>query len=306
MKFSTCYIDANVRGASLRWLLFQTGLVLAMLSGNSTRLLADGMLSKLRQEVRDPSQNVLPDEPARPKKNYQHSQWDDEEDDDYSFREFCGELLLMGFTAPFWGPPAYLEDDYEVVGHFFSHPYQAKQPGLMAIGSLPALNRKLDTWSLRVDAEYADSFDATARIGGHALLQSTSRWGLDGGCDYRYENLPGGNRDQLWTGDFNVVYRFAQSENVQYRSGLGVNWLADREDRNFGFNFTYGVDWLPRQPWIISAEIDLGTLDQATLVHGRLTTGIQIGALEVYTGYDYYDVGQVDLSNFVSGLRIWY
>ena len=285
----------------------QTLLALLVLTSSSAPLFADGLLSKLRQEVREPANNTVTDEIDEGHRARHDHWWDEEEtEDDHSFQSFFGELVVMGFTSPFWGPPVYLQDDYGLDGYFFRHPYQSDQVGLMAIGTLPALNKNLHSWSIRMDAEYGDSFDTTARMGGHALLQSTSRWGLDGGFDYRTENLPSGNQDQLWTGDFNLVYRFAQSETVQYRTGLGFNWLADQVDSEFGFNFTYGADWLPRQPWIISAEIDLGTLGQASLVHGRVTAGIQFRGLEVYTGYDYYGVGGVDLSNLVSGIRIWY
>ena len=307
MHFFFQYRDSAAGKYYLTRLFFQSTFALTILSGSCVDLLADGLLSKLRQEVREPPQNRVPEDTSDPRHEDHHGGWDEEENEaEHSFRDLCGELFLMGITSPFWGPPAYLQDDYELKGHFFRHPYQAHQPGLMAIGNLPALNNKLHSWSVRVDAEYADSFDDTARIGGHALLQSTSRWGVDGGFDYRYEDLPTGNQDQLWTGDFNIVYRFAQSETVQVRTGLGFNWLADQEKSNFGFNFTYGADWLPRQPWIISTEIDLGSLGQATLVHGRFTTGIKFRGLEVYSGYDYYDVGHVDLSNFISGIRLWY
>jgi len=215
-------------------------------------------------------------------------------------------MLLVTITSPFWAPIGFLEDNHAVDGYFFQHPYEADQVGLMAIGDLPARNNKLRAWAMRMDVEYGDSFNNTARVGGHALLQTRSRWGLDGGVDYRYENLATGNQDQLWTGDLNIVYRFAQSEAVQFRTGLGFNWLADQEDSDFGFNFTYAVDWLPRAPWVNTAEIDLGTIGEATLIHGRFTAGIQFRRLEIYSGYDYYDVGKVDLSNFVSGIRFSY
>ncbi len=291
----------------LLWRCCQTAFSLWILAAGSTALCADGLLSRLRQEVREPVNNVMINDVDERERRDRHNWWDEEETEaEKSFRSFFGELVVMGFTSPFWGPPVYLRDDYVLNGHFFRHPYQSDQIGLMAIGQSPALDKNLRSWSIRMDAEYGESFDTTARIGGHAVLQSTSRWGLDGGFDHRTENVAPGDRDQLWTGDFNVIYRFAQSEAIQYRAGLGVNWLADEVDTEFGFNFTYAADWLPRKPWIVSAEIDLGSIGQATLVHSRVTAGIQFRGVEVYTGYDYYGVGSVDLSNLVSGIRLWY
>ena len=284
----------------------QISLSLWMLS-SSTSLCADGLLNRIRQEVREPAQNILPEETNRSERQDSDRWWDEEETEaEDSFRSFVGEVVLMGFTSPFWAPRIYLRDDYVLDGYFFRYPYQADQFGLMAIGKSPATDKNLRSWSVRLDAEYGESFDTTARIGGHAVLQSTSRWGIDGGFDHRTENLTPGTRDQLWTGDFNITYRFAQSEAIQYRTGLGFNWLADQVDSEFGFNFTYATDWLPREPWVISAEIDLGALGHATLFHGRVTAGIQLRAVEVYTGYDYYGVGNVDMSNLVSGIRLWY
>ena len=57
---------------------------------------------------------------------------------------------------------------------------------------------------------------------------------------------------------------------------------------------------------IVSAEIDLGSLGDETLVHGRVTTGLQWHRAEVFIGYDYYEVDQTELSGFVSGLRLWF
>jgi len=280
-------------------------LVLLLSMNQPYCLAADGQLEELRREVRDPPGHI--EETAAPRQEQERRpRWLEDEQQEDAWSDLFGQVLLVTFTSPFWAPIGFLEDNHAIDGYFFQHPYEADQAGFMAIGDLPSRNDKLRAWAMRMDVEYGDSFDATARVGGHALLQTRSRWGLDGGVDYRYENLAPGNQDQLWTGDLNIVYRFAQSEAVQFRAGLGFNWLADQEESDFGFNFTYAVDWLPRAPWVTTAEIDLGAIGEATLVHGRFTAGIQFRRLEIYSGYDYYDVGHVDLSNLVSGIRFSY
>ena len=62
------------------------------------------------------------------------------------------------------------------------------------------------------------------------------------------------------------MFRFAQSPRSQWRAGIGFNWLDDPIDTNFGFNFTYGFDLFPRRPWVLSTELDWGTLGEAELL----------------------------------------
>jgi hypothetical protein len=129
---------------------------------------------------------------------------------------------------------------------------------------------------------------------------------LDTEANDHRESLGGGRHDQLWTGDCNVVFRFAQSPKLQMRSGLGFNWLSDRIGGEEGFNFTYSGDFFPADPWIMSGEIDWGTLGSAGLFHGRATVGVHYHRCEVYTGYDYLDIGDTQIDGLVAGLRVWY
>jgi len=134
--------------------------------------------------------------------------------------------------------------------------------------------------------------------------EATESLGIDTEANYRREQLAIGMHDQLRTGDANLVFRFAQSEKLQMRSGLGMNCLTDSDASDFGFNFTYGGDWMPVRPWVISADIDWGRISHATLLHGRLTTGIQVNRVEVYTGYDHFNVGNVRINSLIGGVRI--
>ena len=149
-------------------------------------------------------------------------------------------------------------------------------------------------------------FRRLVRAGGQVLFDTASRWGMDTEANYLREQAAADQRDQLWLGDVNLVYRFAQSPTLQMRTGLGMNWLADEFGSDFGFNFTYSGDFFPADPWIVSAEIDWGKLGHAGLFHGRATVGVHFHRLEVYTGYDYLDVGDTQINTAVSGVRIWY
>ena len=101
-------------------------------------------------------------------------------------------------------------------------------------------------FAIRFDADYVDAFDNLDRINGHLLISTASRFEFDARCQHLAEHLADGRQDQLWNGDCNVTYRFAQSEFAQFRAGLGINWLNDPTQTDLGFNFTYGADLSPR------------------------------------------------------------
>ena len=138
------------------------------------------------------------------------------------------------------------------------------------------------------------------------LLSTTSRFGLDMEMNRLQEDLLGTVRDELWLGDFNAVYRFAQSERAQFRTGLGLNWLDDPIDTDFGFNFTYGADFFPARPWILSATLDWGTLGSAELFRFRTSVGLIIDRCEVYSGYEYLDIDDSQINALMGGVRIWF
>jgi hypothetical protein len=154
--------------------------------------------------------------------------------------------------------------------------------------------------------EWVDEFNDIDRLGSHLLFDTTARWGVETEWNRYREELAAGVYDNLWAGDFNLFFRFAQCRSAQMRVGLGCNWLHDEHDTDFGFNFTYGGDWYVVDPWVLSATIDWGWLHHASLFHFRTTAGIVLHGVEVYTGYDYYDVGSTQISGLVGGMRVWF
>jgi hypothetical protein len=282
------------------------------------------MLGQIRRDVRkEPPASADHDDDD-------HDHFADDHDDhchaecDGATGNVFGMMFFHGATSPFWGPRTMLGDDLEsraAFGYFARFPYDdvpgymmieplkawVKDPtsptGLSLTGQWPSRPR---SWSARLRADYADQFDALRRISGQLLLSTRSRFGLDTETSYFEERLPGGGRDKLWLGDGNVVYRFAQGERAQFRAGLGFNWLDDPVDTNYGFNFTYGADFFVRRPWVLSAEIDWGTLGEAGLFRFRTTGGVIVNRVEAYTGYEYLDVGSTQVHFIMGGLRLWF
>jgi hypothetical protein len=256
---------------------------------------ADGTLEALRDDVRTGSPD---DSPAPPDHHDHHYNYDDDDSGTLA------ELYLWIAASPFWGPHVLLGDNMNATSEFLSYPYKRDWNGNLIIEETPLPYTKW--WHLRARGEYADDFDRMTRAGGHVLFDTTFRLGLDTSFDYRQEDLSPNATDDLWTGDMNLLYRFAQSERVQMRAGLGANWLADEEGSEWGFNFTYGGDLMPIEPFVLSAEIDWGRLGHAELFHGRTTVGVEYHHVELYTGFDYYDVGQTQISGWITGVRLWF
>lgn len=154
--------------------------------------------------------------------------------------------------------------------------------------------------------EYGGDFDGLTRQGVGFMLEGVSGWGVDFKWDSYRESLSGGGYDELHIGDFNAMYRVVQTDRSLVRVGLGVNWLGDAVGANAGFNMTMKADFAPVQPLVFSTELDFGTLGDAEMLHGAATVGIVTERLELFGGYDYRRIGQVELQGPMVGLRLWF
>ena len=292
-------LDGTARAARMIRLALRLLLASTLLCVLPEPLIAQGTLQTLRSDVRNGAASETPQRGASRER-------ETDSDDDLTLSgalgRFVGTSLLVAATSPFWGPPWLMGDD-GTPGYFPNHPYQSDHPGYIIPSPL-----LIDTnyFGARLRGEYGDDFSGLSRASGHVLLDTAWRWGIDSEITFRHEKLVEAMSDELWTGDFNVVRAFSQNERLQLRAGLGVNWLEDRVGSDFGFNFTYAGDFFPRDPWIISAEMDWGRLGNASLFHLRSTVGVQFQGFEIYAGYDYFDVGRADSSNVISGIRLWF
>jgi hypothetical protein len=276
-------------------------------------LAAADALNELRSDVR----TSLPDEPRESKPEPREEESDDWDDDDYDSDDgltldlfvVAAGAAAVGVTSPFWGPPVLVGDAYMQPGYFAHYPYEY-DVGYMLIGppeaaGLPG-SRRPHAWAARGRAEFGTDFGGLEWTGGHVLIDTSSRWGMESDFRHVREEMATSADDAIWLGDANVLFRFAQSETIQMRAGLGANFLSDTLQSDFGFNFTYGGDWFPFRPLVLSADLDLGTLGSANLYHVRTTAGLHWGISEAYIGYDYCDIGPTQISGLVAGVRLWY
>lgn len=295
------------------------GLMVAILDANRSCQAQE--IEQLRESVRQPSapsppKSESPPRSERPRRESRQRGWtggndDDCDDDDDALAELVVWGALAVLATPFCLPRSLIDDDSLAPGRFSRYPYHESGIGLMRIGAEncdsadPLVSIESYDWLVRYRTEYTETFDDLSRTGGQLLWDTSSRWGIDSQFDNLRESRDLQPDDDLWIGDANLVFRFAQSDRVQMRTGIGFNWLKDDAQSDFGFNFTYGGDFFIKKPWVVSTEIDWGLLGNANLFRGRVTTGITWHRCEFYTGYEYLEIGTMQLNGLVAGIRIW-
>ena len=247
-------------------------------------------------------------------------------DDGVSFSAWFSSGAI---TAPLWIPINMTNDDMQFDCYFQRYPYHRTRGSIVRPYDLPGgtvdyealaapyctgsqamydrlFPPRIRRWSGRFSADYGSEFNDLERITGRLVFNTASRFGLDTEMSYVQEPLPDGTHDHLWLGDGNLVFRFAQSDWSEWRIGLGMNWLDDRQQTDYGFNFTYGVDLYVHRPWITSLDIDWGTLGNTGLFRLRTTTGVVFWGLETYVGYEYLDIGRTQTNSLLGGVRFWF
>lgn len=255
----------------------------------AARQMRAGELDAVRESVTAPS-------PSQPS-SHDHS--DDDDDDDSFFDEFFAPLVWHALISPWSLPINLLDDPYTDYAGIVPQPYRDEAFALRyqagREGPLPEVFGRLQL-------DYSTTFDGLMQVGGQLLVETPWRIGIDTSLAHWWED-GGGATESLELGDANLVYRFAQSETMQFRTGIGVNWIAGYADGDVGFNFTYGFDWFPRKPWTISSNFDIGTLGHAGMFHNQTTVGVVVKSFEIFTGYDYRRIGGGELDGWITGLR---
>jgi hypothetical protein len=201
-------------------------------------------------------------------------------------------------------PPLLLGDAYNETFYYAPYPYAGNYCGYQFLDR--ATEFPLKTWALRFTLENGNDFDGVNRLAGQFKFEHESRWGILSSWNYYHENLGGGQTDDSLFSSTNVTFRFAQHQNASMYTGLGLNVLSGRQQTNCGVNFTYGGDWFPMDPVIVSAQIDLGTLGDAWLYHARVSVGAIYHGCEFFVGYDFLRIGSTNVQGPMAGVRFWF
>jgi hypothetical protein len=254
----------------------------------------EGRLQKVRDAVNRPSE----DSPDSKDKSGSNSEEDD---------SGLGDLFSLAVLAPFALPHLALHDDFSRDSYFPHFPYEHDQPGYLRFDFAdPDEHIRLRHWAGRVSLENGNDFDGLNRTSGQILLESNLRLGVQARFEYLNERLPCGCTDDFFLGSTELTYRFAQSCNMQMYAGLGFRWMDDHGWNRYGFNSTYGADIFPVKPMVLSLSMDAGTLGHAGVFRARGTVGVLYQGFELFTGYDYLNIGGVDLQGPLVGLRLWF
>jgi hypothetical protein len=318
-------------------LIATIGLGIAQSAHSSKVLAEDGDLNTIRADVRTPpspppassgssSTGTVAGTANRP--------YDPNREAQENAVGMLGGGILYGagyvVTAPLWAPMNMLEDSLDKVWCYPQFPYEQTRGYLFNLEAAEAYHAKLRDpnldrkdlipdqsdiypneiiprrYAIRAAAEYGDSFNRLHYTGGSLFLSSSMRLGLETTWRYYEERPAAGRIDALNLGNADITFQIAQSERAIFRFGLGTNWLADRQEANFGFNFHYAVDFFPRKPWVFSGEFDAGTLGNTHLIHARTTAGVLWRRTEGFAGFDYLDIGRVNSGSLIGGVRFWF
>ena len=158
----------------------------------------------------------------------------------------------------------------------------------------------------RLRGEYLDDFDENSRVGGSLILDSPWGLGFDAEAYYWTEDAPAGGDRNLSSGDMNLIWRFGAGTPIRFQSGVGANWLDFEETTEYGFNTTYGLEIQVKRWLAFGGSLDWGRVGDEELFHGRITTSLVFGLLEVYAGYDIYEVGWIQREGLIAGVGLWF
>lgn len=225
-------------------------------------------------------------------------------DDDSAYAWVVLAAGGIAATTPFWVPLVLTGDRYSETGAFVAYPYKDGAIGNMLTAS--PLSTEGVPWCFQAKTNYAENFSGMRRIDAGFQLEGANRLGIDSELNYWREAVTPEWTHSLWTGNANLLFRFAQCEWLQTRAGIGCNWLEDDGYNDYGFNFTYTADVFIRDPVIISGELDWGTLGDETLFHPRITLGIHCRRAELFIGCDYFDIGPTQATSMIAGARLWF
>lgn len=277
-----------------------------------------GKLQSVRDDVRSPSSTDSGSSSGRPADDNDSllgaflAGLFTAQDDDGNF--VGGLVLVYTVIAPFYLPAAMLGDNYRQSLSFVPHPYANGYRGYQILPleladqfyetETGSVRRK--TWAVRLAIENGNDFSGLNRFAGQVKVEHASRWGFVTNWNYFYERLSCGCVDETVIGDANVTFRFAQNEIASMYTGLGFRVLTDRRQTDFGFNFTYGGDWFPMRPFVVSGVFDAGNLGNAGVIHARGSVGAIWHGCEIFTGYDFLRIGSANLQGPMAGVRFWF
>jgi hypothetical protein len=89
-------------------------------------------------------------------------------------------------------------------------------------------------------------------------------------------------------------------------TGLGARFLLDGGDDRAGVNFLYGFDAFPVHGVHLFGTFEAGNIRRAGVWRVQSGVGYLWKQGEIFAGYDYLNIGGVELKGPFAGLRLWF
>lgn len=166
------------------------------------------------------------------------------------------------------------------------------------------------TWRLDATAEGAYAFNDTARTnaglrmfsGALELSASANLFLAPYGTG---ATVFGTTVETAWLGDVGASLASPTADGVHFHYGGGVLYWNNGGQAATGGYGSYGIDFFPTSPVIISTVAKVGGLGGEWYFDLRGTAGVSLGQIEAYVGYSHLRVGGVSLGGPLMGIRMW-
>lgn len=249
--------------------------------------------------------------------------YDDDDDDDWNEPTTTsgtspGAIMVLRILGFPWSlPNVLIEGNRRNHGYLIGYPYGDGSQGYMTIlrHDEPELelvshhsgpgNEVSDHVSFGLTVSYAYDLDVVHHPGIEAKLDTSFRLGLQTSWTMLLEPMSTGRLDRLTLGTVDLAIRHVQHEHVQMHTGMGLRLMVDHGQATPGFDFFYSTDVFPVRPLVISTRVELGNLGSAFLVHARGHLGITFHGVEIFAGYDVWQIGSVVMHGPTGGIRLW-
>ncbi len=168
-------------------------------------------------------------------------------------------------------------------------------------------------WAAQLSLDGALIDADTMRLRPRFRLFTPSRFELDAEASIYRETLGaadridlGRNVDWMTVSTMHVAMRFAQSQAVQFRLGIGPRLMTTPDAAFMGWDLSYGFEAFPIRPFILAGSAGMGTVGQAFVTELRGSVGIVVSAVEVMVGGERLQIGDTVLAGPTAGVRIWF
>lgn len=153
---------------------------------------------------------------------------------------------------------------------------------------------------LGLDAGY---LDGVAHTSFEARVLTPSAFEFGARNMFMYE--PAENDYSLF-GAAELGLRFASMRVLMMRVFAGPLYFGKPGEMAVGAEVGGGFDLFLGRPWVLSARVAGGVLENNLFVpQVRVQLGYLFGGYELFAGYEYLQVGSVDLGSPILGTRIW-